>query len=213
MTVSTGGRRATKRLTTWRSLRAATLELTDELGWDAVSIELVAERADVSPRTVFNYFRSKDALIFEPDPQMGEELVSFVSSLPAGTPLWSGLEQMVLSVLSKDMAKLATIGRLLRDQPELFHTASSYYAGVQEQIAAAFGHRLPDAAPQIAARATSAAALGVMTAAVTEWDAATGIDGLHDLVRAGFAATSTDTAELLLASHDRSKPSPSNRKK
>lgn len=190
------GRRRAKRLATWRAIRAAAIELTDELGWDAVSIDRVAERADVSTRTVFNYFRTKDAMIFEPDPETGANLRAFIASLPAGTSLWSGLEAMVREVLSTDPAKLATVGQLFRDQPALFHTASGYYAGLQHEVADAFHERLPNGTPPIVAHAASAAALGVMTAAVTEWNSATGLKGLHELAQAGFGATSSADLRL-----------------
>lgn len=187
------GRREAKRLATWRALREATVALTDEIGWDAVSIEAVAERADVSTRTVFNYFRSKEALLFDPDPEMDAFLTRVVGSLEPGLTLWEAMERVMLAFVEGNTTKLATMGRLLRDDPEMFHSVMSHSVGLQADLARLLAARLPGDAHLATAHAASAAALGIATVAMTWWEPSTGRDGLAALLATGFAATSRDT--------------------
>ncbi len=60
------GLREQKRLATKRALQIALLRLTLERGYDSVTIEEVAQAAQVSTRTFFNYFASKEDAVAIP---------------------------------------------------------------------------------------------------------------------------------------------------
>jgi AcrR family transcriptional regulator len=57
------GLQARKKLAAMRRIQAAALDLFEEHGFDAVAIEAVAAAADVSPRTVYRYFGTKEMLV------------------------------------------------------------------------------------------------------------------------------------------------------
>ncbi|MDK7083130.1 helix-turn-helix domain-containing protein [Pseudoglutamicibacter cumminsii] len=57
-TAKTLGRRELNRMATTEGIVNACLDLGEELGWDAVTVDAVAERAGISRRTFFNYFSS-----------------------------------------------------------------------------------------------------------------------------------------------------------
>ena len=58
------GMRERKKLQTRQSIELAAIDLVLEHGFDAVTIESIADRADVTPRTVFNHFADKaDAVL------------------------------------------------------------------------------------------------------------------------------------------------------
>lgn len=60
---ATLGLREQKRIATRRALQVALLQLALERGFDNVTVEEVAQHAQVSPRTFFNYFASKEEAV------------------------------------------------------------------------------------------------------------------------------------------------------
>jgi AcrR family transcriptional regulator len=70
------GLRERKKIKTRQAIRDATYALVEEQGYDATTIEQIADRAEVSPSTVFRYFPTKEDIVLadEWDPVMLEEL-------------------------------------------------------------------------------------------------------------------------------------------
>jgi AcrR family transcriptional regulator len=70
------GLRERKKIKTREAIRAATYALVREQGYDATTVDQIAERAEVSPSTVFRYFPTKEDIVLtdEYDPLMFEEL-------------------------------------------------------------------------------------------------------------------------------------------
>ncbi|MFJ8107139.1 TetR/AcrR family transcriptional regulator [Streptomyces sp. NPDC096132] len=70
------GLRERKKIKTREAIRTATYALIKEQGYDATTIDQIAERAEVSPSTVFRYFPTKEDIVLtdEWDPILAEEL-------------------------------------------------------------------------------------------------------------------------------------------
>src|SRR5215472_13661838 len=88
--------RERKKQATRRSLRRAALDLVAERGFAHVTVEDIAEAADVSPRTFFNYFPSKEAALFGgSDPDRASRLRERVASEAPGEPALSALRAVM----------------------------------------------------------------------------------------------------------------------
>ncbi|MFF9027798.1 TetR/AcrR family transcriptional regulator [Streptomyces iakyrus] len=57
------GLRERKKIKTRQAIRTATYALIEEQGYDATTIEQIADRAEVSPSTVFRYFPTKEDIV------------------------------------------------------------------------------------------------------------------------------------------------------
>ncbi len=64
-TVTTESRRERKKRETRRRIVAEATRLFSERGFDAPTVDEIAEAADVAKGTIYNYFGSKEAILFE----------------------------------------------------------------------------------------------------------------------------------------------------
>ncbi|MEU6771139.1 TetR family transcriptional regulator [Streptomyces sp. NPDC046759] len=87
------GLRERKKTKTREAIRAATYALVREQGYDATTIDQIAERAEVSPSTVFRYFPTKEDIVLtdEYDPVILAE----IRQRPADEP-WAKTIRYVL---------------------------------------------------------------------------------------------------------------------
>jgi AcrR family transcriptional regulator len=95
--------RERKKLATRRLLRRAALDLVAERGLAHVTVEDIAEAAEVSPRTFFNYFPSKEAALFGGDPDRAAELRDRVAT---SAPDKSALD-VLRTVMAEDAEEIA----------------------------------------------------------------------------------------------------------
>ncbi|WP_433180226.1 TetR family transcriptional regulator [Actinoallomurus sp. CA-150999] len=84
------GLRERKKLKTRRAIAEAALRLFAERGYEETTIADITEAADVSPRTFFSYFPSKEDVVFAEIDERLAEVREGVARRPAGeTPLES----------------------------------------------------------------------------------------------------------------------------
>ncbi|TFC01292.1 MULTISPECIES: TetR/AcrR family transcriptional regulator [Cryobacterium] len=118
------GLRERKRLATHRAIQLAVLTLASERGVDKVTVEDISRIADVSPRTFFNYFPSKDAALAGDDLTLGSEaeIEDFVHRSPSGDILADLAVLLSTSVQnSQDDREIHHLRRqVMKENPYLF---------------------------------------------------------------------------------------------
>lgn len=105
--------RERKKLATRRLLRRAALELVSERGLANVTVEDIAEAADVSPRTFFNYFPSKEAVLFGGYEERAAALRERIATRSPGGPAIDVLR----AVMAEDAEEMADELRSLGGNP------------------------------------------------------------------------------------------------
>jgi AcrR family transcriptional regulator len=113
------GRREHNKQQTRLSLQAEARRLFEERGFDAVSVEDITAAVQVSRRTFFNYFDSKEAALVDPGPGRVASLAAELAARPPDEPLLNGLCAAHIAFLLADPADLAARMRLVRAHPAL----------------------------------------------------------------------------------------------
>ncbi|MEE4022805.1 TetR family transcriptional regulator [Gordonia sp. PKS22-38] len=76
------GLRERKKLQTRSALITAALELCDRQGFDATTVEQIADAVDISPRTFNRYFATKEEVVLGPIEEMVTAVVAALDSQP-----------------------------------------------------------------------------------------------------------------------------------
>ncbi|MEG3630550.1 TetR/AcrR family transcriptional regulator [Streptomyces poriticola] len=103
------GLRERKKIKTRLAIREATYALVREQGYDATTVEQIAERAEVSPSTVFRYFPTKEDIVLtdEYDPVM-EDLLR---ERPDDEPVLDSLRWAIRKAMTLALADSTAFGQ------------------------------------------------------------------------------------------------------
>jgi AcrR family transcriptional regulator len=191
--------RERKKAATRRCIRLVALDLIAERGFSNVTIDDIAAAADVSPRTFFNYFPSKEAVLFGADPGRAEESrTCLVSDLPGRSALDVLRVVLVdhvrafageLAELGGDPARWARQLKAAHTDPQLRAAQAAHMAQVESRFADALAERLgtdPDRDPYPMLLAS--AATSVLRAIMSFWAASGGVVPLDQLIDAALQA-------------------------
>jgi AcrR family transcriptional regulator len=83
-TAATEGLRERKKRQTREAIAAAAMALFRERGFDAVTIADIARAADVSEKTIFNYFPAKEDLVFREGGERRAAIIQAIRDRAAG---------------------------------------------------------------------------------------------------------------------------------
>jgi AcrR family transcriptional regulator len=133
------GLRERKKQQTRRRLETSAVAIVHEQGMDAVTVDAISERAEVSPRTFFNYFDSKEDAILGlgTEDATRRSVEEAVSEIPPG-PLVDGVLELLIrasdsAVLDHELRERRRA--ILREHPELLGHHFSHIGRMLEPLA------------------------------------------------------------------------------
>ncbi|MFK3980898.1 TetR family transcriptional regulator [Micromonospora sp. NPDC050397] len=183
------GRRDRKKRQTRDALAAAALRLVAERGLDQVTVEEIAEAADVSSRTFFNYFSSKDeALIGDPAVDSARVLAA-LHAAPLEVPALDAIRLALADMIDEMQAdagiwvlRMEVIAQNPALLPRLVASSTETERAITGALAARTGLGPDDGYPALVTAVTGAA----FRVAMIRWAASRGRLPLADLVDEAF---------------------------
>jgi len=137
------GRRERKRRQTRERIESAALKLFLERGFDATTIEDITESADVSKRSFFDYFPSKEDVVTAWQDSFSSELIDAVAAQPVDASLVEVVEaaiQAALRAAIADPQRLA-LAALISNTPALRARDQLKYVKLERKLADALQAR------------------------------------------------------------------------
>lgn len=143
------GRRERKKQATRAALSEAAVRLSLEHGVENVTVEQIADEADVALRTFFNYFSSKEEAVVAGDAARGEVLVERFRSRPESESVLTALRVAVLGHVD-DLTREGEMDalRMMRRSPSLLPHQLAAYAAGERALAVAVAERIGEPRPQ-----------------------------------------------------------------
>jgi len=161
------GLRERKKAKTRALIQEHALRLFREQGYEATSVEVIAEAAEVSPSTVFRYFPTKpDLVIYDDlDERMIEAFRAQPPELNAVQALRASFRSGFGGLAGEEMALQLERERLLRSVPELQSAMLGEFARTVGEIADLVAERAHRPANDDAVLALAGAVIGIAIAA------------------------------------------------
>ena len=187
--VATPGQRARKRQQTRERLTRAAMTLFLERGFEATTLDDIAAAADVSRRSFFHYFASKEDVVFAWQEEIITALIAAVAARPAGETMLTAAENAIAAMVRQlDPSEAIAMARLKRDNPALQARNQVKYEMLERTLAEALGKRAGHKRERLQARLVAMITTGAMRIGDELWTAEGAREKPEAMVKRMFAA-------------------------
>jgi len=164
--------RERKRGRTRRALVDAAVDLFDRQGYDQTTVAEIAAGANVSPRSFFSYFGSKEEILFPDCDRRLQVAADAIAGRRPGQPPAQVLVGVLQQILAADTAPASRMARvrmrLVIEAPAVRGRCLQVSFSAQREIARLLHAAFPDELDEVTAASLVGALTGAVTAALVE---------------------------------------------
>ena len=147
---SMAGRRERKKQRTREALVDAAFRLFQEKGYEATTVEEIADEVDVSSRTFFRYFASKEDVVLTFQEEQFATMVAALAARPAGESALTALRNAAVTVIRAcedgefgfDPERFGCIQQMMETSPAVFGRSMEHGQKKQTEITRVIAERM-----------------------------------------------------------------------
>jgi AcrR family transcriptional regulator len=183
------GLRERKRRQTRERLTRVAMALFLERGFEATTLDDIASAADISRRSFFHYFASKEDVVFAWHEESTAALIAAVAARPANESMLTAAENAISAMVRQlEPGEAMAMAQLKRDNPALQARDQVKYEKLERALAEALGKRAGHKTERLQARLVAMIATGAMRIGGELWAAEGAREKPEALAKRTFAA-------------------------
>ena len=172
---------------TRRAIAEAALDLFETRGFDETTVDDIAAAANVSPRTFFRYFASKDEAVFDRADEAQEAFRTLLAARPADEPMLVSLREIGQALLTDEFVdgrRLRRVLGLVAQERALRGRSDALLDGIEAELTIWAAERLGVRTTDLRPRLVAAAVLTARRVATETWLESPGDDLADHITRA-----------------------------
>jgi AcrR family transcriptional regulator len=187
------GLRERKRRQTRQRIVQEGLRLFLANGFDATTLDDIAAAADISRRTFFYYFKSKEDIVMAWHADTGDAWRAvLLEESPAQAPVDAVLNALLKMSARYTSQQTMAIDRLLRSNESLRARKQAGYVQREQEVFTALTELWPQPERRTALRAVAMASIGALRLAMEAWNQDGGTRPVADYLREVFTNLKTE---------------------
>ncbi len=168
---TTEGLRERKRRQTRERIARAAMTLFLEQGFEATTVDQIAEAAEVSKRGFFDYFPAKEDVVAAWQDEFANSLLAAVTARPAKEPMTKVVEEALLStIVAAVNPQSLAIGKLIKSTPALRARDHLKYAKLEQKLVEALTARAKGKGDELRIRLLAMSTIGALRIAGQTWN-------------------------------------------
>lgn len=193
------GLRERKKRERRRRIEDAAVALFEERGFDGTTIEDIAAAAQISPRTFFSYFATKEDVVLADYAARLDRILEELRSRPVEEPPWEAMRASFVTVASDYAARRDELVRrftITAANPSVYARSLQLQSGWEDALVDVLTERAGGSLDDLGCRLLAASALAAMRSSLQHW-MLTGHDrALPELIDDCFAALADGLTEV-----------------